>query len=54
MKKKLKCFYVMFYFQYMHDRDGPSSQMLHRNVQPDNVMVTDTCVLKLCAFGSAR
>ncbi|KAL8621132.1 hypothetical protein ACOMHN_004803 [Nucella lapillus] len=40
--------------EYLHERNDEDKPMLHRAVQPDNILITDRCVLKLCAFHIAK
>ncbi|KAK7102001.1 serine/threonine-protein kinase Nek4-like [Littorina saxatilis] len=47
-------FHIASALEYMHERNNKDHPILHRALQPDNIMVTDSCVLKLCAFGTSK
>ncbi|XP_076448358.1 uncharacterized protein LOC143285056 [Babylonia areolata] len=47
-------FHIASALEYLHEQNDEDQPMLHRAVQPDNILVTDQCVLKLCAFHSSK
>nr|KAG5699518.1 hypothetical protein BaRGS_020077 [Batillaria attramentaria] len=47
-------FHIASALEYMHERNNENRPILHRNLRPSSILVTDHCTLKLCDFAFSK